>query len=97
MSEIDKYEDYVIRKVADLIYVTHSDFIKSKLKVKNSISLRINFLKITKLVNHFTIINNILSILNISLSNEQIAVSIISSSYANNEDLKSSSSARYKA
>ena len=37
-ERIDKYEDYVIRKVADLIYVTHSDFIKSKLKVKNSIS-----------------------------------------------------------
>ena len=38
-ERIDKYEDYVIRKVADLIYVTHSDFIKSKLKIKNSISL----------------------------------------------------------
>lgn len=37
-ERIDKYEDYVIRKVADLVYVTHSDFIKSKLKVKNSIS-----------------------------------------------------------
>ena len=37
-ERIDKYEDYVIRKVADLIYVTHNDFIKSKLKVKNSIS-----------------------------------------------------------
>jgi len=37
-ERIDKYEDYVIRKVADLIYVAHSDFIKSKLKVKNSIS-----------------------------------------------------------
>ena len=37
-EQIDKYEDYVIRKVADLIYVTHSDFIKSKLKIKNSIS-----------------------------------------------------------
>ena len=37
-ERIDKYEDYVIRKVADLIYVTHSDFIQSKLKVKNSIS-----------------------------------------------------------
>ena len=37
-ERIDKYEDYVIRKVADLIYVTHRDFIKSKLKIKNSIS-----------------------------------------------------------
>ena len=37
-GRIDKYEDYVIRKVSNLIYVTHSDFIKSKLKVKTSIS-----------------------------------------------------------
>ena len=34
-GRLDKYEDYVIRKVADLIYVTHSDFIKSKLIIKN--------------------------------------------------------------
>ena len=34
-GQIDKYEDYVIRKVADLIYVAHSDFIKSKLSIKN--------------------------------------------------------------
>ena len=37
-GQLDRYEDYVIRKVADLIYVTHSDFIKSKLNVKNSTS-----------------------------------------------------------
>lgn len=30
-GEIDKYEDSVIRKVADLLYVSHSDFIKAKL------------------------------------------------------------------
>lgn len=34
-GQLDKYEDYVIRKIADLIYVTHSDFIKSKLSVRN--------------------------------------------------------------
>ena len=28
---IDKYEDYTIRKIADLIYVKHSDFIRAKL------------------------------------------------------------------
>ena len=28
---IDKYEDYIIRKVADLLYVSHSDFIQAKL------------------------------------------------------------------
>ena len=37
-GKLDKYEDYVIRKIADLIYVRHADFIKSKLKVKNAIS-----------------------------------------------------------
>lgn len=31
---LDKYEDSLIRKVSELIYVSHSDFIKSKLKVK---------------------------------------------------------------
>ena len=38
-GKLDKYEDYVIRKIADLIYVSHTDFIKSKLKVKNAIYL----------------------------------------------------------
>jgi uncharacterized tellurite resistance protein B-like protein len=38
-GKLDKYEDYVIRKIADLIYVSHTDFIKSKLKVKNAINL----------------------------------------------------------
>ncbi len=31
-SVIDKYEEYYIRKVADLLYVSHSDYIQSKLK-----------------------------------------------------------------
>lgn len=30
-SVIDKYEEYYIRKVADLLYISHSDYIKSKL------------------------------------------------------------------
>ena len=30
-GNIDKYEDYIIRKVADLLYVSHSDFIQAKL------------------------------------------------------------------
>ncbi len=30
-SELSKYEDYVIRKVCELIYVSHSDFIRTKL------------------------------------------------------------------
>jgi uncharacterized tellurite resistance protein B-like protein len=29
-GDLDKYEEYVIRKVADLIYVSHGDFIKAK-------------------------------------------------------------------
>jgi uncharacterized tellurite resistance protein B-like protein len=31
-GRIDKYEDYIIRKVADLLYVSHSDFIQAKVK-----------------------------------------------------------------
>ncbi|HIF51109.1 MAG TPA: TerB family tellurite resistance protein [Thiotrichaceae bacterium] len=31
-SVIDKYEEYYIRKVADLLYIAHSDYIRSKLK-----------------------------------------------------------------
>ena len=34
-EEIDKYEEYLIRKISDLTYVSHSDFIKSKLRAKN--------------------------------------------------------------
>ena len=30
-GEVDRYEDHMIRKVADLIYVKHSDFIRLKL------------------------------------------------------------------
>ena len=29
-GRIDKYEDYTIRKIADLIYVRHEDFMKAK-------------------------------------------------------------------
>ena len=31
-GRIDKYEDYTIRKISDLLYVKHSDFIKAKLR-----------------------------------------------------------------
>ena len=30
---IDKYEEYYVRKIADLLYVAHSDFIRAKLRV----------------------------------------------------------------
>ncbi|MCP3908502.1 MAG: TerB family tellurite resistance protein [Oceanicoccus sp.] len=32
-GEISKYEDHLIRKIADLIYLPHSQFIKAKLEV----------------------------------------------------------------
>ena len=31
-GRIDKYEDHTIRKIAELIYVKHEDFIKAKLR-----------------------------------------------------------------
>ncbi len=33
-GNIDKYEEHIIRKVSNLIYVGHSDFIKAKLSAK---------------------------------------------------------------
>lgn len=36
-GNLDKYEDYIIRKVADLIYVPHSEFIRAKSLVKASL------------------------------------------------------------
>lgn len=35
-AELDKYEEHLIRKVADLIYVSHSDFIRAKMLAQNS-------------------------------------------------------------
>ena len=31
-GRIDKYEDYTIRKISDLLYIKHSDFVKAKLR-----------------------------------------------------------------
>lgn len=36
-SHLDKYEEHVIRRIADLIYVSHSDFMATKLRVQNEI------------------------------------------------------------
>jgi uncharacterized tellurite resistance protein B-like protein len=33
-GDLNKYEDYIIRKVADLIYVPHTEFIRAKSVVK---------------------------------------------------------------
>lgn len=32
---IDPHEEYLIRKISDLIYVSHNDFIKAKFEAKN--------------------------------------------------------------
>ena len=31
---LDKYEEHIVRKIADLIHISHNDFIQSKLKNK---------------------------------------------------------------
>ncbi|MDO8271497.1 MAG: TerB family tellurite resistance protein [Gammaproteobacteria bacterium] len=37
-KRIDRYEDNLIRRISDLIYVNHSDFIKAKLKIRDVVS-----------------------------------------------------------
>jgi uncharacterized tellurite resistance protein B-like protein len=34
-SALDKYEEHMVRKIADLIHVSHKDFIDAKLRVRN--------------------------------------------------------------
>jgi uncharacterized tellurite resistance protein B-like protein len=34
---LDKHEEYMVRKIADLIYVSHKDFIDAKLRVKKTV------------------------------------------------------------
>jgi len=34
-DKLDKYEEGMIRRVADLIHVSHGDFIQAKLRIKN--------------------------------------------------------------
>lgn len=36
-DELDKYEESLIRKVSDLIYVSHSDFIRMKLEARDNL------------------------------------------------------------
>jgi uncharacterized tellurite resistance protein B-like protein len=38
-KHLDKHEEYMVRKIADLIYVEHKDFIEAKLKIKKKLSL----------------------------------------------------------
>ena len=35
-NEIDKYEDHLIRKISNLLHVSHKDFISEKIKAKES-------------------------------------------------------------
>ena len=36
-KQLDKYEEYLIRKISDLLYVSHKDFIEQKLRVKEAL------------------------------------------------------------
>ncbi len=38
-GEVDRYEDHTIRKIAELIYVSHADFIKAKHETADAINL----------------------------------------------------------
>jgi uncharacterized tellurite resistance protein B-like protein len=38
-TSIDKHEEHMVRKIADLIYVAHKDFIDAKLRVKKKLGL----------------------------------------------------------
>lgn len=33
-AELDKHEEHMVRKIADLLYVAHNDFINAKLRVR---------------------------------------------------------------
>ena len=35
-SNLSKYEEHIIRRIADLIHVSHSDFIQAKIQVRDS-------------------------------------------------------------
>ncbi|MGE5892510.1 MAG: TerB family tellurite resistance protein [bacterium] len=38
--ELDKHEEHMVRKIADLLYVPHRDFIEMKLKVRDGLHKR---------------------------------------------------------
>ncbi|MFT6791956.1 MAG: putative tellurite resistance protein B-like protein [Cellvibrionaceae bacterium] len=39
-GELDKHEEHIIRRIADLIHLRHSDFIKAKISARDSASHR---------------------------------------------------------
>ena len=38
-ASLDRHEEHMVRKIADLIYVAHKDFINAKLRVKKKLAL----------------------------------------------------------
>lgn len=38
-GNLDRYEEHLIRRVAELMYVSHSDFIRTKLEVKQQLKI----------------------------------------------------------
>jgi len=34
---LDHYEDHTVRKIADLLYVSHNDFIKAKIRIQDAL------------------------------------------------------------
>ena len=36
-GKLDKYEEHLIRKISDLIHISHSDFINQKIKAKKEL------------------------------------------------------------
>jgi uncharacterized tellurite resistance protein B-like protein len=38
-AEMEKYEEHLLRKLSDLLYVPHAEFIRAKLKVKERLGL----------------------------------------------------------
>jgi uncharacterized tellurite resistance protein B-like protein len=39
-TKVDKHEEHMVRKIADLLYVAHKDFIDAKLRVRNKAVLQ---------------------------------------------------------
>jgi uncharacterized tellurite resistance protein B-like protein len=39
-TELDKHEEHMVRKIADLIYVEHRDFIEAKIRVKKKLAVQ---------------------------------------------------------
>ena len=36
-QQLDKYEEHMVRRIADLLYVAHSDFIQTRNRIKNGL------------------------------------------------------------